>query len=198
VIRLLDRRRNASPHRSLAALALAAPVLVALVLVVASVQLVGMVIPTIPALAIRPTPFPVVPAPTHASVTDAAASRPTRRASPERRQPRADSPVAPQNFEASVGQGAHSVLGQSAGVPVSVGVPEPRGQRSTPLQTPSSLTELPGASVHTLPPPPKDKSPTPWSAAADAGVAVGRGSQKAAAATAGFFTKLGKSIAGGF
>jgi hypothetical protein len=37
--------------------------------------------------------------------------------------------------------------------------------------------------------------PTPWGAAAGAGVSVGRGSQKAAVATAGFFTKLSKSIA---
>ena len=39
---------------------------------------------------------------------------------------------------------------------------------------------------------------TPWSAAADAGVSVGRVSEKAAVATAGFFTRLGKKIAGSF
>ena len=39
---------------------------------------------------------------------------------------------------------------------------------------------------------------TPWAAAADAGVGVGRGSRKAAVATAGFFSKLGKSIARSF
>jgi hypothetical protein len=39
---------------------------------------------------------------------------------------------------------------------------------------------------------------TPWRAAADAGTSVGRGSQKAAVATAGFFSRLGKSIAGAF
>lgn len=37
---------------------------------------------------------------------------------------------------------------------------------------------------------------TPWGAAADTGVAVGRASQKAAVATAGFFSRLGKKIAG--
>jgi hypothetical protein len=41
-------------------------------------------------------------------------------------------------------------------------------------------------------------SPTIWGAAADAGVTVGKGSQKAAVATAGFFTRLGKSITGVF
>jgi len=37
-----------------------------------------------------------------------------------------------------------------------------------------------------------------WSATADAGVAVGRGSQKAALATASFFSRIGKKIAGSF
>ena len=40
--------------------------------------------------------------------------------------------------------------------------------------------------------------PTPWSAAANAGVAVARGSQNAGLATAGFFTRVGKRIAGSF
>jgi beta-lactamase regulating signal transducer with metallopeptidase domain len=40
--------------------------------------------------------------------------------------------------------------------------------------------------------------PTPWAAAADAGVAIGRNSQKAAVASAGFFKRLGKSIGGSF
>jgi beta-lactamase regulating signal transducer with metallopeptidase domain len=44
-----------------------------------------------------------------------------------------------------------------------------------------------------------DVKPTsPWGAAADAGVAVGRGSQKAALATAGFFSRVAKTIAGSF
>lgn len=38
----------------------------------------------------------------------------------------------------------------------------------------------------------------PWSAAADAGVAMGRGSRKAAASTAGVFTRFGKRLAGSF
>jgi beta-lactamase regulating signal transducer with metallopeptidase domain len=43
-----------------------------------------------------------------------------------------------------------------------------------------------------------ERPATPWSAAADAGVSVGRASQKAAVATAGFFTRLGRKIAGSF
>ena len=43
-----------------------------------------------------------------------------------------------------------------------------------------------------------DLGPTLWGAAADVGVTVGKGSQKAAVATAGFFTRLSKSISGVF
>jgi beta-lactamase regulating signal transducer with metallopeptidase domain len=42
------------------------------------------------------------------------------------------------------------------------------------------------------------QEPTPWGAAADAGIALGRGSQRAATATAGFFTRVSKKIAGSF
>jgi hypothetical protein len=39
---------------------------------------------------------------------------------------------------------------------------------------------------------------TPWGSAADAGVAIGRGSHDAGVATAGFFKRFGKTIAGSF
>jgi beta-lactamase regulating signal transducer with metallopeptidase domain len=39
---------------------------------------------------------------------------------------------------------------------------------------------------------------TAWGAAADAGVTIGRGSEKAAVATAGFFTRVGRKVAGSF
>jgi serine-type D-Ala-D-Ala endopeptidase (penicillin-binding protein 7) len=45
---------------------------------------------------------------------------------------------------------------------------------------------------------PTDASEPPWTTAADAGVAIGRGSQKAGVATASFFSRLGKKIAGSF
>jgi hypothetical protein len=43
-----------------------------------------------------------------------------------------------------------------------------------------------------------EQSVLPWVAAADAGVAIGRGSQNAAEATAGFFTRLSRKISGSF
>ena len=67
-----------------------------------------------------------------------------------------------------------------------------------------SFTTLPGSaavaptagiSEHVTPPP---DTPTLWGAAATGGVAIGRSSQKAAVSTAGFFTRVGKSIAGSF
>lgn len=41
-------------------------------------------------------------------------------------------------------------------------------------------------------------SATPWGVAADAGVAIGHGSRRAALATAGWFTRVGRSIGDGF
>jgi hypothetical protein len=44
----------------------------------------------------------------------------------------------------------------------------------------------------------KAGGPTPWSLAADAGVAIGTGSRIAAVKTAGFFSRFGKSVASSF
>jgi beta-lactamase regulating signal transducer with metallopeptidase domain len=57
-----------------------------------------------------------------------------------------------------------------------------------------------GVALGTAPPTPPsaDGANTPWGSAADTGVVVGRASQKAAVATAGFFSRLGKKIAGSF
>jgi hypothetical protein len=43
-----------------------------------------------------------------------------------------------------------------------------------------------------------DVARAPWSAAADAGKAVGRGSENAAVATGRFFTRFGKTVASSF
>ena len=55
------------------------------------------------------------------------------------------------------------------------------------------------AAVPPLAAPPGNQQPdSPWAAAADAGVAIGRGSKKAGLATAGLFTRIGKGIAASF
>lgn len=48
------------------------------------------------------------------------------------------------------------------------------------------------------PPPPPAAVTRPWNAIADAGVAVGEGSRKAGVATAGFFTRFARRVAGSF
>ncbi len=68
---------------------------------------------------------------------------------------------------------------------------------------PGTTAGLPSAPLISTSSPPSSAAvtpnpATPWGAAASAGVSVGRGSQKAAVATAGFFTRLGKSISGSF
>jgi hypothetical protein len=42
------------------------------------------------------------------------------------------------------------------------------------------------------------EAPRPWQPAADAASAIGRESRKGAIKTAGFFTRIGKSVAGAF
>lgn len=63
----------------------------------------------------------------------------------------------------------------------------------------AALAVLPGHTVKIIAPPlpPEEHRVTPWSAAAHGGADVGRGATKAARATAGFFARIGKSIAGG-
>jgi beta-lactamase regulating signal transducer with metallopeptidase domain len=77
-------------------------------------------------------------------------------------------------------------------------VPTPGLTVDTPIE--AALTTLPGRAIapaSSFPPVPPTV-PTPWRAAASSGVAVGRGSQKAAVATAGFFNTLGRKIADSF
>jgi beta-lactamase regulating signal transducer with metallopeptidase domain len=63
-------------------------------------------------------------------------------------------------------------------------------------QPPAVIPMRPGAGATITPN--HSEPPTLWGAAAEGGTAVGRGSQKAAVATAGFFTRVSKRIAGSF
>ncbi len=60
----------------------------------------------------------------------------------------------------------------------------------SPVATPALTAIAPSPQV--------EKDPSPWTAPATAGVALGRASRTAGAATGGFFTRLGKSIAHSF
>jgi beta-lactamase regulating signal transducer with metallopeptidase domain len=67
-----------------------------------------------------------------------------------------------------------------------------------PLPAPPSVLDARIIPATLLPPSPPLETPAaaPWSVAADSGLAIGRGSQRAAVATAGFFARVGRSIAG--
>jgi beta-lactamase regulating signal transducer with metallopeptidase domain len=68
-------------------------------------------------------------------------------------------------------------------------------QLSTPVAplSPERADEAAGVTT-----PPDDSAQTPWSVAADSGVAIGRASRTAGVGTAGFFSRVGKKIAGSF
>ena len=91
-------------------------------------------------------------------------------------------------------------------LPVSITGPAPDSlaSRSLDALTPpvavvESVRGLPStAAASETPPRLIATTPTPWAAAADAGVAIGRGSQNAGVATAGFFSRFGKKIAASF
>jgi beta-lactamase regulating signal transducer with metallopeptidase domain len=87
--------------------------------------------------------------------------------------------------------------------------PAPRSSApQMPLETTPRVfaaVELPGAPVTArnltapvLAQPSRENPATPWDVAADAGIGIGKGSQKAAVRTAAFFSRMGKSIARSF
>ena len=86
-----------------------------------------------------------------------------------------------------------------APVQAPVSVPEAPGIEHLPLAATLNTDTMPALQVTTAPVPPQTpQTVTPWGAAKNTGVAVGRASQKAAESTAGFFSRFGKKIAGSF
>jgi beta-lactamase regulating signal transducer with metallopeptidase domain len=65
---------------------------------------------------------------------------------------------------------------------------------SAPIDVPATRATAPSTPT----PPGETPTDSAWRAAADGGVAIGRESKKAGVATAGFFNRLGKRIAGSF
>lgn len=221
VVRLLDRRRNTSTTRTIGAPMVIAPVLGALALVVASVELV------VTSSDVSETPRAVVPS--VSTVVAAAGSpgidpdeasprgRPVTRDASESSSEGARRPAGVQKRTAGRTTAAHDTGGSLKG-------PEraDAGATSTARQSPQRQeivlptehpveSELgadlpaigmavaiggPATTVESGAPRGRQAvaGPTIWGAAADAGVTVGKGSQKAAVATAGFFTRLSKSI----
>jgi bla regulator protein blaR1 len=68
-----------------------------------------------------------------------------------------------------------------------------------PQPSPRPTVPIARAAAELAPAPERETTPTsPWRAAADGGVAIGRGAQSAAAATGAFFGRLGGRVAGAF
>lgn len=214
VVRLLDRRRNTSTAPTLGVPMLVALVLGALALTVASVEL---VVTSPMALDALPEPVSAVSATTESR--SAGWSAPSSRELPaaarvsSRPLPVQDSARIPVRTRAQAIAPAGSSQ-DPATIPSRTTPTNQEGeQRTVPvprLVHEDQLADLPGTttpvSAEIVPAPGGSVpaasqaagSPTPWRAAADAGVTVGKGSQKAAVATAGFFTRLSRSITGVF
>lgn len=211
VLRLLDGRRNRSTERSFLALTLATPALLTVAIGMASFELVVIATPPSARSAALVT----------ATFTNVRHSEPPRAGQQITLQVRAREPkrvtatgtpmIPPDTRAAAIGQPQHQP-GGARPVLVSMAAAAQESERhpaipELPVSNDSSPWPLTAAIEQPEPPvdvtvdtiPALDtKSSTPWGAAADAAAAVGRGSQKAAVRTAGFFTKLGKNIGGAF
>jgi beta-lactamase regulating signal transducer with metallopeptidase domain len=211
VVRLLDRSRNTSTARRLRAPLTVAPILGALALSIASVELV-VTSPGGPETPREPAAPSARAAVAETNATSLAERPDAPNASghqPRRTQAAARAPGRARQRARTTAPASES--------PVLFVAPAPHDDRQDAVFGAQVVEErrlksadLPGTETpvgHILPPPAEamaapreqpDKGPTLWGAAADAGVTVGKGSQKAAVATAGFFTRLSKSITGVF
>jgi hypothetical protein len=219
VVRLLDPLRNTSTRRSRGLLGSWAAALAMLAVVLAHVELVVAAAPLT-----SPTPDPSVvvrPAPQPGAAVNAGATR------------QLEAAAVPSLGSEQSDQAPRAADQTGSVTPASPPPPAPRDIVAAPIARlesgPWQLPDLPAsigaAPVSVDPPaavtapaaPAADSKPTtPWGAAADAGISVshgsqkaasatadagtsvGRSSQKAAVATAGFFSKLGRKIAGSF
>jgi beta-lactamase regulating signal transducer with metallopeptidase domain len=208
VVRLLDRRRNTSTARRVGAPMIVVPILGALALTIASVELV-VTSPIVPEAS-----HDAVPTVTESAAADPGAVSPAElpaAPSASRRSPRTFQAAArtPARTRARSAAPAHAsegggTLASSAGEEDRQRVvlaDRPVDERQLGAEDlPGTRTAvgdiLPAPAVGAIAPAGQQpvESPTLWGTAADVGVTVGKGSQKAAVATAGFLTRLSKSI----
>jgi beta-lactamase regulating signal transducer with metallopeptidase domain len=201
IVRLLDRRRNTSTDRRLPSLTVMSSLLFATALIAAGFELVvskpiasGDVTSVLSAASLTP-PLVTTPVSAGAATEPRAAAARTPALRPDRTGSKAPAPAsafAPKELRRDL---AETESGGAAPDPVAA---LPDAPSSAPLAAlPETLAPVAVGSPPSVEPTPLAplKNPAPWRIAADAGVSVGRGSQKAAVATAGFFSRLGKSIA---
>jgi beta-lactamase regulating signal transducer with metallopeptidase domain len=196
VTQLLDRRRSTSTKQRVTFTALSLSVLIALAMFVAGIQLVR---PRAVDAGIASAPIAVSSVPQ--SLMTLAPPRAQTPAPPDRptlpRRQRSDQETATERIRPAVA----SDNGTPSATPSSEVQPPDRTAVSstseTPGASPSTMTEPIGEEQPTpvAPAATGQGSSTPWGAAADAGVSIGKGSRQAGVATAGFFSRLGKSIA---
>ncbi len=187
---LLDRRRSTSTKQPVTLTALSLTLFVALGLFVAGIQLVR---PRAPENRVEgsrrvATAVPHSSSPVRLEVEGASAPDVTRQV-----------PHRPREIAASTQSVEATNDTQSAAPPSAPPRLDPSAVQSL-NETPSAVLSGVAAPVGELHPtpvapvPPEVKSSTPWGAAADTGVIIGKGSKEAGVATAGFFSRLGKSI----
>jgi beta-lactamase regulating signal transducer with metallopeptidase domain len=216
VVRLLDHRRNTSVRRSLVAIALASPLIVTATMMAARVQFVNSAVRVTASVEPGASSAPMslnsplrgedrghgVGTAVSRSMNRPALKGPSARLSGRPRLPEASS------SDSVVPAGKPKSRVPQARTDADADSHEPAVVAATRLELPVAQ-ELPvaltaGGVLPTVPSAvdssasPGAAGSTPWGAAADAGVAVGRGSQKAAVSTAGVFTRFAKSIAGNF
>jgi beta-lactamase regulating signal transducer with metallopeptidase domain len=209
VTRLLDRDQRGGTRISPAAVVVWSPALLSMAVSLAAVKLVvvqeaaALAVSATSAIEQEVTAIAAVPLPTPAPVAAPAGAEVVRSASMQRRADTAQPLV-------------HDVRTITA-LPQISAFPEPAPPSTAPspaltnLRTAASVAPLGtmASGVAGVPPPSspvvrapvdarKAGGPTPWSLAADAGVAIGTGSRIAAVKTAGFFSRFGKSVASSF
>jgi beta-lactamase regulating signal transducer with metallopeptidase domain len=218
VVRLLDSERNTSTSGTLGGQMLVATALTVIAFTVASVELV-----VTSTIAVDPAKYlePALPAPIEAPAqsnvrfdaplraigfTSPAHVRQAQQGQPKsgpHQHARSESPSGGTTRQPpAVGRGDIPIT-PAAVAPGDIVLPNHPvyGGELAPTALPGTTTPLP---ISAGAPTEKDgaiapaRIQTPWGAAATAGVTVGKGSQRAATSTAGFFSRLGKSIAGSF
>lgn len=201
IMRILAYPRLETKVRSAATATTAAAAILGLAVYVGGLRLVGTSAPATTNELTSPQPLriddratPVVENPRRPQRPEVRPSRPV--SIPMAIVDRDDSPrVDPPAADSAAHEPAilETLPARSKDATLSVGSPLPVGAGAIAAVNAVSLGTAPDVDSSAV-----ASSPAPWGAATDAGVSVGRASQKAAVATAGFFSRLGKKIAGSF
>ena len=196
IVRLLDRGRNASVKPSRSMLGFAAVAIACGAVATLSVELIA-IASGAPILASRRlaarwvVPFASVPAasePAHAWASAGVGGQrsPTRPVGPQ----------GPGRAKATAAASLDSTVSNTLPAePLDIVAVFTPASESTSPASPDWATDVDSTNTRAHAPP---DTLTPWSAAADAASAISRGSRKGAIRTAGFFTRISRSVAGAF